>query len=505
MTPHNKDRLRTAYTISVDARDGVTHRHLGRRPGPHRAGCWPTPRPSRGRSPGPGHVFPLRYREGGVLVRRGHTEAAVDLARLAGLTPAGVLVEVVNDDGTMKRGRRAAGVRRRARAGDDLDRGPGALPPPPRAARRAGRRDPAADRLRRVHGVRLPGRHRRQRAHRAGPRRHLRPRAGADPGALRVPDRRRVRQPPLRLRPAAGRGARRGSSRRAAASSSTCAATRAGGSAWSPSCRPTPSRTTAATPSTPTSTSGCPPTPATTAPPPRSCATSGVGSVRLLTNNPAKTTSLEDFGVPVAERVPLTPHPNDHNLAYLRTKRDRMGHDLPDLGTPPDERSTRHERRRSPRPAAGRLPRPAGRGRRRQLAPGGDGRAGRRCPAGAARTTASRRRSSSGCPGTFELPGRRRGARRAGVRRRGGARRRDPRRHAALRLRLLGGHRRAHPGRARPRRRPVGFGVLTCDDEQQALDRAGLDGSHEDKGYEATVGRPGHRPTLRKIRRGYRD
>ena len=51
----------------------------------------------------PGHVFPLRYREGGVLVRRGHTEAAVDLARLAGLTPAGVLVEVVNDDGTMKR------------------------------------------------------------------------------------------------------------------------------------------------------------------------------------------------------------------------------------------------------------------------------------------------------------------------------------------------------------------------------------------------------------------
>src|SRR5690606_22313657 len=52
----------------------------------------------------PGHIFPLRYREGGVLVRRGHTEAAVDLARMAGLTPAGVLVEIVNDDGTMKRG-----------------------------------------------------------------------------------------------------------------------------------------------------------------------------------------------------------------------------------------------------------------------------------------------------------------------------------------------------------------------------------------------------------------
>src|SRR5690606_9768808 len=51
----------------------------------------------------PGHVFPLRYREGGVLARPGHTEAAVDLARLAGLTPAGVLAEVVNDDGTMAR------------------------------------------------------------------------------------------------------------------------------------------------------------------------------------------------------------------------------------------------------------------------------------------------------------------------------------------------------------------------------------------------------------------
>jgi 3,4-dihydroxy 2-butanone 4-phosphate synthase/GTP cyclohydrolase II len=57
----------------------------------------------------------------------------------------------------------------------------------------------------------------------------------------------------------------------------------------------------------------------------------GVRAVRLLTNNPAKTQGLEAYGVPVAERVPLTPHPNDHNLAYLLTKRDRMGHDLPNL------------------------------------------------------------------------------------------------------------------------------------------------------------------------------
>ena len=129
MTPHNKDKLRTAYTISVDARDGVTtgisaadRAHTVRVLADSATEPWEITRP--------GHVFPLRYREGGVLVRRGHTEAAVDLARLAGLTPAGVLVEIVNDDGTMKRSAGAARVRRRARAGDDLDRGPGALPAP---------------------------------------------------------------------------------------------------------------------------------------------------------------------------------------------------------------------------------------------------------------------------------------------------------------------------------------------------------------------------------------
>ena len=56
-----------------------------------------------------------------------------------------------------------------------------------------------------------------------------------------------------------------------------------------------------------------------------------VETVRLMTNNPDKSTSLADFGIEVAERVPLTPHANDHNLTYLMTKRDRMGHELPDL------------------------------------------------------------------------------------------------------------------------------------------------------------------------------
>ena len=115
MTPHNKDKLRTAYTISVDARDGVTHRHLAPPTAPTPSRVLADSATEPWEITRPGHVFPLRYREGGVLVRRGHTEAAVDLARMAGLTPAGVLVEVVNDDGTMKRAPELRDVRRRAR------------------------------------------------------------------------------------------------------------------------------------------------------------------------------------------------------------------------------------------------------------------------------------------------------------------------------------------------------------------------------------------------------
>jgi 3,4-dihydroxy 2-butanone 4-phosphate synthase/GTP cyclohydrolase II len=94
--------MRTAFTVSVDARDGVTT-------GISAADRATTitrlvdPAATAQDLVRPGHVFPLRYAEGGVLRRPGHTEAAVDLARLAGLPPAGVLAEVVNDDGTMAR------------------------------------------------------------------------------------------------------------------------------------------------------------------------------------------------------------------------------------------------------------------------------------------------------------------------------------------------------------------------------------------------------------------
>ena len=102
MTAQNNERMRTAFTVSVDARDGVTtgisaadRARTVRRLVDSATEHYELVRP--------GHVFPLRYMPGGVLRRPGHTEAAVDLARLAGLPPAGVLAEVVNDDGTMTR------------------------------------------------------------------------------------------------------------------------------------------------------------------------------------------------------------------------------------------------------------------------------------------------------------------------------------------------------------------------------------------------------------------
>ncbi|QXD15556.1 bifunctional 3,4-dihydroxy-2-butanone-4-phosphate synthase/GTP cyclohydrolase II [Rhodocaloribacter litoris] len=102
MVPSNTALYDTPFTVSVDYRIGTTTGiSAADRARTIRALADPKARPEDfGR---PGHVFPLRAQQGGVLRRAGHTEAAVDLARLAGLYPAGVLVEIMNDDGTMAR------------------------------------------------------------------------------------------------------------------------------------------------------------------------------------------------------------------------------------------------------------------------------------------------------------------------------------------------------------------------------------------------------------------
>jgi 3,4-dihydroxy 2-butanone 4-phosphate synthase / GTP cyclohydrolase II len=102
MTDHNEAPLGTAFTVSVEAREGVTTGiSVADRSRTIQVAIHPdsTPRDLVQ----PGHVFPLRAKPGGVLERIGQTEAAVDLARLAGLTPAGVVCEIMNDDGTMAR------------------------------------------------------------------------------------------------------------------------------------------------------------------------------------------------------------------------------------------------------------------------------------------------------------------------------------------------------------------------------------------------------------------
>ncbi len=330
MTPHNRDRLRTAYTISVDARDGVStgisaadRAHTVRVLADSATEPWELTRP--------GHVFPLRPRAGGVLVRRGHTEAAVDLARLAGLTPAGVLVEVVNDDGTMKRGPELrAFADEHGLAMISID-----------ALVRYRRRH--ENLVERVAETRLPTRHGEFTAYGytitidgsehvalvhgdlGGPepvltRVHSECLTGDVFGSDRCDCGPQLDEALERI-VAEGRGVvvyLRGHEGRGIGLVAKLQAYQLqdGG-------RDTVDANLDL---------GLPADARHYGTATQVLKDLEVGSVRLMTNNPDKVTNLEEYGIHVAERVPLTPRPNDHNLAYLLTKRDRMGHDLPGLG-----------------------------------------------------------------------------------------------------------------------------------------------------------------------------
>jgi 3,4-dihydroxy 2-butanone 4-phosphate synthase/GTP cyclohydrolase II len=329
MTPHNRDRMRTAYTISVDARDGVStgisaadRSHTARVLADSATEPWELTRP--------GHVFPLRYREGGVLVRRGHTEAAVDLARLAGLTPAGVLVEVVNDDGTMKR---SAELRDFADEHgltmisiDDLVR----------------HRHRTETLVERVAETRLPTRHGDFTAYgyhstiddsehialvygdvggeeAVLTRVHSECLTGDVFGSQRCDCGPQLDEALERV-VAAGRGVvvyLRGHEGRGIGLVAKLQAY-----ALQDEGRDTVDANLDL---------GLPADARHYGAASQVLRDLGVSHVRLMTNNPEKSESLQDFGIHVVEQVPLTPRPNKHNLAYLRTKRDRMGHSLPGL------------------------------------------------------------------------------------------------------------------------------------------------------------------------------
>ena len=102
MSADNGTRMETAFTVSIEAKEGVTT-GISAADRARTVQVAVDPACTRADIVTPGHVFPLRARDGGVLVRAGHTEAAVDIARLAGQNPAGVICEIMNDDGTMAR------------------------------------------------------------------------------------------------------------------------------------------------------------------------------------------------------------------------------------------------------------------------------------------------------------------------------------------------------------------------------------------------------------------
>src|SRR6266705_2332683 len=102
MTQQNSSRFGTAFTETIEAREGVTT-GISAADRAHTIRTAINPKSTAADLARPGHIFPLRARRGGVLVRAGQTEASVDLARLAGLNPSGVICEIMRDDGEMAR------------------------------------------------------------------------------------------------------------------------------------------------------------------------------------------------------------------------------------------------------------------------------------------------------------------------------------------------------------------------------------------------------------------
>lgn len=334
MTPHNREMMRTAYTISIDARDGIT------------TGISATDRARTVRVLAdsatesfelvmPGHVLPLRAKDGGVLARAGHTEAAVDLTRLAGLTPVGVIGEMVHDDGELMR---APALRAFADEHDlalvsiedlqvhlrlhesQVERlAETSLPTEFGAFRALGYRDriDGAEHVALVHGdvdaAAADGTPVLVRLHSEcltgdvfGSRRcDCGPQLQASMAAIKAEGAGVV----VYLRGHEGRGIGLLHKLQAYAlqdaGRDTVDANLELGFGED-------ERDYAA---------GA-----------QMLRDLGLRSVRLLTNNPDKATQLETYGVKVAERLPIQIAPTAENIQYLRTKAERMGHDLPDLG-----------------------------------------------------------------------------------------------------------------------------------------------------------------------------
>jgi 3,4-dihydroxy 2-butanone 4-phosphate synthase / GTP cyclohydrolase II len=333
----NGDHFRTAFTVTVDAREGVTT-GISAYDRAHTIRMLADPKSAAGDFVRPGHVLPLRAREGGVLRRPGHTEAAVDLARLAGLTPAGVLCEIVSQkvDGEMARADElrvfaedhdltmitiADLIAYRRRMEKHVVRVARATIPTPHGDFTAFGFDSLLDGIEhialviggigedddprvgedvlvRVHSECLTG------DVFASLRCDCGPQLDAALAAVAAEGRGVV----LYMRGHEGRGIgllhKLQAYQLQEAGADTVDANLALG-------LPADARDYGI---------GA-----------QILVDLGVRSMRLLTNNPDKRAGLEGYGLTVVGRVPLPVRTSPHNLRYLRTKRDRMGHDLPDL------------------------------------------------------------------------------------------------------------------------------------------------------------------------------
>ncbi|MFF7338256.1 bifunctional 3,4-dihydroxy-2-butanone-4-phosphate synthase/GTP cyclohydrolase II [Streptomyces sp. NPDC008163] len=335
MVDHNTESMKTAFTVSVDA----TAAH-GVSTGISAADRATTLRLLAGGSAGPGdfvrpgHVFPLRARSGGVLVRNGHTEAAVDLARLAGLRPAGAIVEIAGEDGVMlrlpqlvpfarKHGltiisiedliayrrsneptvRREAEVRLPTRFGAFTAYGyRSTVDGVEHVALVHGDIGDGEDLLVRVHSECLTGDIFASERCDCGPQLHASMERITDEGRGVV----------VYLRGHEGRGIGLLSKLRAYELQERGVDTLDANLELG---LPADARDYGA---------GA-----------QILADLGVRSLRLMTNNPDKTAALTRHGLTVTGREPMPVQAGEHNLRYLRTKRDRMGHDLPWLDAVP--------------------------------------------------------------------------------------------------------------------------------------------------------------------------
>ncbi|MEV0293594.1 bifunctional 3,4-dihydroxy-2-butanone-4-phosphate synthase/GTP cyclohydrolase II [Nocardia sp. NPDC050710] len=328
MTPINEDPKGTAYTVSVDAATGIST-GISAADRARTVQVLADPRTGPGELTRPGHVFPLRANPDGVLGRPGHTEAAVDLARLAGLRPAGVIAEIVRDDGSMARlpelldFARAHGlpiisiadlIDYRRRVERTVTRVVETrLPTRFGEFRVVGYRDEVtgtetlalvygqlgADAvLARLHSECLTGDALGSLRCDCGDQLDAALHAVAEAGSGVV----------VYLRGQEGRGIGLLNKLRAYQLQDRGADTVEANLALG---LPVDARRY---------TAGA-----------QVLADLGVRSVRLLSNNPAKQAGLEERGIAVVQRIPLQSTPTEHNIRYLRAKRDRMDHQLSEV------------------------------------------------------------------------------------------------------------------------------------------------------------------------------